>query len=113
MLAGVKMFSGVFVLGRIAAAHVPARHTHAQVNPRVAEFYAFFANMRIRGCDFYLIQVLAFLCHLSSLVTSISELGHPTLVGLARIDTRYPGASAPFSMRENDESLKATKAFNS
>jgi hypothetical protein len=43
MLSGVKMFGGVLVLRRIAAAHVSAGHTQTQVNPPIARLEAFFA----------------------------------------------------------------------
>jgi hypothetical protein len=55
------MFSGVFVLRRIAAAHVPAHHAHAQVNPAVTEFYALCADVNIGGLELDLIQMFAFL----------------------------------------------------
>lgn len=60
MVDVAKMFGGVFVLGRIAAADVAANHAHAEVNPGVTQFYAFFADVRVGGGDFNLIQVLAF-----------------------------------------------------
>jgi hypothetical protein len=63
MPALMKMFGGMFILRRIAAAHLPAHHTHAQVNPGVADLHAFFADVLVCGCDFDLIQMFAFLCH--------------------------------------------------
>jgi hypothetical protein len=63
-MAGVlKVFGGVFVLRRIAAAYVSAGHAHAQVNPGVTKLDALFADMCARARDLNLIQVLAFLCH--------------------------------------------------
>jgi hypothetical protein len=43
MLGRVKMLRGVFVLGGIAAAHVPAAQTQPKVHPTVAHLQAFFA----------------------------------------------------------------------
>jgi|HubBroStandDraft_5_1064220.scaffolds.fasta_scaffold391268_2 hypothetical protein len=54
------MFGGVFVFGRIAATDVAAGHAHAEVNPGVAEFYAFFADVGVGRGDFNLIEMLAF-----------------------------------------------------
>jgi hypothetical protein len=57
----MEVFGGMFILRRIAATYVPAEHAHAQMNPGVADFYAVFTDVRVRGGDFDLIQVLAFL----------------------------------------------------
>jgi hypothetical protein len=54
------MFGGMLILRRIAATDVAAGHAHAEVNPGVAEFYAFFADVRVGGGDFDLIEMLAF-----------------------------------------------------
>ena len=67
----VKMPGRMFIFRRVAAADMPARQAHAQVNPAIADFDAIFADARIglRECD--LIQVGALLCHWrSSLVGS-------------------------------------------
>jgi hypothetical protein len=66
MLAMVKVFGRVFVLGRIAAAHTPADHAQTQVNPGIAHFHALFADTRIGGPDFDLIQMFAFRGHYQS-----------------------------------------------
>jgi hypothetical protein len=58
-----KMLRSVFVLRRIAAAHLPAHHAHPQVNPGVTHFHAFFTDVYVGGRDLDLIQVLAFLRH--------------------------------------------------
>jgi hypothetical protein len=63
MGALVKMLGGMLVLRRIAAADSAAHHAHPQMNPGVADFYAFFTDMLVGGGDFDLIQMLAFLCH--------------------------------------------------
>jgi hypothetical protein len=64
-MAGVmKMLGGMFVLRRIAAAHVPADHAHPQVNPGVAHFDALCTDVNVGGPELDLIQMLAFLCHL-------------------------------------------------
>jgi hypothetical protein len=63
MFHEMKVFGRVLVLGRVAAAHVPANHAHAQMDPGVAHLHAFFTNMRVRVPDFDLIQVRAFVCH--------------------------------------------------
>jgi len=55
MVDVAKMFSGMFVLGGIATTHVPANHAQTQVNPGVAQLYAFFADVRLGGGDFDLI----------------------------------------------------------
>jgi hypothetical protein len=59
MVVVPKMLGGVFVLGGIATAHLAAYHAQAQVNPGVADFDAFFADMFIGGFDLDLIQMLA------------------------------------------------------
>jgi hypothetical protein len=41
----MKMLGRVFVLRRIAAAHVAALQAHPQVHPRIAQLDAFLANM--------------------------------------------------------------------
>jgi hypothetical protein len=63
MFTGVKMLRGMFVLRRIAAAHVAAGYAQPQVDPGVTKFYALFADADIGVGDFDLIQVFAFLCH--------------------------------------------------
>src|SRR6266404_2214245 len=44
----MKMFRGVFVLRRVAAAHVAADQAQAQVHPAVACFQALLASLCIR-----------------------------------------------------------------
>jgi hypothetical protein len=48
MFGFVEMFGGVLIFGRIAAAHVPADHAEAKVNPYVAHFEALFAAVGMR-----------------------------------------------------------------
>jgi hypothetical protein len=68
MLRGVKMLSRMFILRRVATAHIAAGKTEPQVNPGVSRFYAFFADMLIRRFNFDLVEMSAFLCHQSSLL---------------------------------------------
>ncbi len=46
MLGVVKVLSGVFVLRRIATAHVAALHAKAQMDPLIAHFEALLAALR-------------------------------------------------------------------
>jgi hypothetical protein len=62
MLCAMKMFGCVLVLGGIAASDVSAFKAEPQVDPGIALFYAFFANMRFRACDPDLTEMRA-LCH--------------------------------------------------
>jgi len=48
MFAGVKMFSGVFIFGRIATTYVSALSAQPQVNPGIAHFQALFAAIGMR-----------------------------------------------------------------
>jgi hypothetical protein len=59
----VKVFSGMFVLGRVAATDIAADKAHAQVDPSIAELNAILTNMLVRFSYFDLIKVSAFLCH--------------------------------------------------
>ena len=63
MLAVMEVFGGVLVLGRIAAADVPALHAHAQVNPGVAHLYALRADVGVGAGELDLIEVMAFRGH--------------------------------------------------
>jgi hypothetical protein len=53
----------VFVLGRIATRHVTALYAKAQMDPRVASFYAVFTHVLVGGRDFDLIEMRAFRRH--------------------------------------------------
>jgi hypothetical protein len=59
MLRGVKMFGGVLVLRRIAAADVAAGETHAQMDPRVSDLEAVFTAARTRLDVTNFLQVFA------------------------------------------------------
>src|SRR3981189_310635 len=59
----VKVFGGVFVLGRVAAADVAADEAHAQMDPGIAELYAILTNMLVRFSYFDLIKMGTFFCH--------------------------------------------------
>lgn len=48
MSGGVVVFAGVLVLRAVAAADMPANHTHPQVNPAIPGFQAFLAALRAR-----------------------------------------------------------------
>jgi hypothetical protein len=63
VLRFMKMFRGVLVFRRVATAHLSTNEAHAQVNPRVAKFYALLADMLIRLCEFDFFQVRAFCRH--------------------------------------------------
>jgi len=55
----VKVFGGVAVLGRIAAAYMSADETEAEVDPSFSHFQAFLAPFLIGMSDFDLIGVMA------------------------------------------------------
>jgi hypothetical protein len=82
MLGRVEVFGRVFILRRIATAHIAAGKTEPQVNPGVSHFYAFFADMLIRRFNFDLVEMSAFLGHQSSLLKNScfrsSDHGHVT-----------------------------------
>jgi hypothetical protein len=63
MLALMEMFSGVFILRRIATAHMAAGETQAQVDPGIAGLHAFLADPLVGLFDFDLLEVRAFFCH--------------------------------------------------
>ena len=44
----VKVFGGVFVLGRVAATNIAADEAHAQMDPGIAELHAILTNMLVR-----------------------------------------------------------------
>jgi hypothetical protein len=56
----VKMFGGMFVLGRVATGRVSANQAHAEVDPGVPNFNAVFTNMFVGVPYFDLIEVSAF-----------------------------------------------------
>jgi hypothetical protein len=66
MLRLMEMFGGVPVLGRIATADFPADKAHAEVDPFVACFDAFFTHMLVGFSDFDLIEMGTCLCHVFS-----------------------------------------------
>jgi hypothetical protein len=73
MMDMMKMLGGMLVLRRIATPHFAAHHTHAQVNPIVANLDAILAHVHIGRGDFNLIQMLAFTRHGSSPCSLILE----------------------------------------
>jgi hypothetical protein len=63
MMNMMEMLGRVFVLRRIAAAHVSAYHAHAQVDPGVSGFHTIFTNVLVRSFNFDLVEMLAFNWH--------------------------------------------------
>ncbi len=63
MVRIVKVFSGVFILGRVAATGMPADEAHAQMDPGIAGLNAVLTNMFARFSHFDLIEVGTFFCH--------------------------------------------------
>jgi hypothetical protein len=63
MLRFVKVFGGVLVLRRIAAADVPALEAQTQVNPRIAHLHALFAFVLVRLPDLNRIEMCALFRH--------------------------------------------------
>jgi hypothetical protein len=55
----MKVLGGVLILGRIAAAHLPAGQAQAQMNPGIADFQALLASAFIGVFDFNLIEMFA------------------------------------------------------
>jgi hypothetical protein len=70
MFCRVKMFGGVFVLGRIAAAHMTAFPAEPQVNPAVAHLQTFFAAFAMRLNFLDMAGVRADRAHASSFAAS-------------------------------------------
>lgn len=65
MFYQMKVPGSVFVFGRIAASHVPASQTQAEMNPRIAHLHAFFADVGGGVPDFDLVEMSALLSHAS------------------------------------------------
>jgi hypothetical protein len=64
----MKMFGGVLVWRRVAAAHLPARHAKTQVHPLGADAQAVFTSIRA-GSDFFdLIEMCTNISHMILLV---------------------------------------------
>jgi hypothetical protein len=63
MLRFVKVLGGVLVLGRVAAANMPARQTQTQMYPRIAGLGALLTHMFIRFSDLDLIKMRTFFRH--------------------------------------------------
>jgi len=59
VLAAVKMFGSVFVLGGITATHVAALRAQSEMDPGIAGFDAIFADVGIGVCDFHRAEVSA------------------------------------------------------
>jgi len=55
----MEVLSGVLILGRIAAAYLPAGQTQTQVNPGVADLQALLASVFVGVFDFDLIEMFA------------------------------------------------------
>jgi hypothetical protein len=63
MFHGVKMLGGVFILRRVATAHVAAYQAQAQMHPAVAHLYALRADVGGGSGDFYFAPVFALFRH--------------------------------------------------
>jgi hypothetical protein len=59
----VKVFGGVLILGRVAAADIAADQAHTQMDPGIAELNAVLTNMFSRFSNFDLIKVSTFFWH--------------------------------------------------
>jgi hypothetical protein len=59
MMGRLEVLGRVLVFRRVTAAYVAANEAKAQVDPGVAEFHAFSANVYIGGAEFDLIGVFA------------------------------------------------------
>jgi fucose permease len=57
MIRRVKMFCGVFVLGGVTTADMPAAQTQAQMHPTVAHFQTLFAALGLWLYAFNLIEM--------------------------------------------------------
>jgi hypothetical protein len=63
VLRFVEMLGGMLVFRRIATSNIAANETHAQMNPRVAHFDAFLANVCLGCSELDLVEVGAFFRH--------------------------------------------------
>jgi hypothetical protein len=59
MLGRVKVFRGMFILGRIATTDVPATQAQTKMHPLIAHLQAFFATTGMRFDVLYLIEMRA------------------------------------------------------
>jgi hypothetical protein len=66
MLRVMEVFCGVPIFRRIATTDLSADEAHAEVDPFVACFGAFFTHMLVGFSDFDLIEVGTWLCHVFS-----------------------------------------------
>ena len=57
MLGRVKVFCGMFILGRIATTNVPAAQAQAKVHPLIAHLQTFLTAMGMRFDVLYLIEM--------------------------------------------------------
>jgi hypothetical protein len=55
----LEVFSGVLILRRIAASHLPADQAHSQMYPAVPNFHAVFAYVLVRSDELHFHQVIA------------------------------------------------------
>ena len=105
------MLRSVFVLRRIAATHIPANQTQAQVDPFVSGLDALFTNVSMRVFYFYLIQVRAIFSH----IISFPMLRGPTARGPLQIhmsavqSLKFHGAAIESgARRHNSENIHAS-----
>jgi hypothetical protein len=76
----MEVLRGMFILGGVATAHVPASQAQPQVHPRIPHLHTLFTNMLVGLLDLDLIEMRTFISHWLSpedLVWS-SDLGHVT-----------------------------------
>jgi len=59
VLGVLEVLGGVFIFRRVAATHMTARQTQAQVHPTVAHLQALFASPRVRSDWSNVIHMLA------------------------------------------------------
>src|SRR5579863_9044532 len=118
MLRGVKMFRGVLVLGRVAAAHVAAGETHAQVHPGVSDLEAVFTAARAGFDVANFLQVFAF-AHffspvkrfLESAISRSWDTAYLILATLPSVGNFWNcSASCPGTMRSTDPASSIIRA---
>jgi len=63
MFRAMEVFSGMLVLGRIAAPYVAADQAHPQMDPAVSHFYALVTLVFVGLSKFDLIGMSALCCH--------------------------------------------------
>jgi hypothetical protein len=88
MFGPVKMLGRVLVLGRIAAADVPAFQAKPQMDPCVAGLDAVFTDMLVRVGNLDLVHMIAAFCHTVSFTAGFYRKGRE---GIGTSDHRVIG----------------------